>query len=1017
MGVSLTEALMGLGSCSVDFDWDADLYEELEPGRHLQFFDGERHFATVVITSRTPTPEGITITGLAPDWALGLDQEGPLIVDHEFVAGNDKLSDGTFVYGDLFWKLAGGSLWGIVAGGASLSGAPADDDALVPDDRFDVDPGQQFRATVETTRSSGALGRLRLRAIYDGRFTPSNLLPSLDEWTSGADVEVVVDPDDPAALAISVGPNEQPQILENPSFEDGPLSGWLVLANSGRPARSIIDNDPANAYDGDWVLKLNTWRRRAMENGDFETGDFTGWTQNPGAGEWTINATNREGNWAAQLDVAIAAGPSAMAAIIPLEEPTVPPRVALEDHHLIAVTTGEKWRVEGYAMRDPASPPDNEVWAELQFYNEADVARLSPSVVQSQHVGNNDPAGAWRWTVAEAAVPDPTPAGAFTSMASTIQCAAGTVGLVHFDSYRSERVEGNEEVVLSSARPVLAGEIYEFVVTARSGPDFISGGLFPRVVLSGTGKPDITVELSPISKTDNRWFTTSKDGIKVDDGYDTALVTLTARDIEGDLIYVDPADMFRIQGNVDEVTTTAVAVIPKRTYAFVADVEQGAGLSAGELAVVSRFNGVGRSELVVQSTPLKAGDAGKVLTAEFTPPSGYDSVLVAVRGTDVVGGRFLVRRPTLLDKDTATYVKEATPIEVAGLTVLDTTVPEGARQIRLELVAEAGDGGWGVTSMSLRRTGVTPTTVAFAVETLLTDLETGDPLLLAGQLHGSDVIAFDMRLRNAHNYQALVSVLRGGAATPVREWRVRPDLTVDIGTSEQIFAVASDDTGRPLVFTKDDIVVRSTPRRTEDIANRVTHIKVIGADRTNAAGETVTIAATAVVPGPVLLDAFGNPARRVRVIEDSTITHPSWAQLRADMEAELAADDAQPSALELASWRTKGEFDVGDWLHIFEPIAGLVDDTNEAEADDGSIVFPTSIRALQRTWKMADGQFDLKVRHANGSVFDVPHSSVRWEAKTTATVQVGKIRPTFSIDPQGGPALKQFVRFRSQNAA
>lgn len=1085
MAASLTETLMGLGSCQVDFIYDPDLYDELEPGRHLQFFDGERHFATVVITSRTPTPEGISITGLAPDWALGLDQEGPLIVDHEFVAGNDKLSDGTFAYGDLFWKLAGGSLWTIAVGGASLAAGGTVDDALVPDDKFeDVVPGQQYQATVVVDRASGDLGRLRLRVIYDGRFATPNLLPNgdlvdgSDQWGVATDLAVVEDPDNPGGFMLKAGPSTRPDKVVNGDFGQGPLVGWtLESVNTNRDPVGVIEDDLAayevifdggtQFYEIDWhygidggthLEDLATWvdanlgpswealydpvtgfysvewhsapdggaaaaamqtfvdgwnkvfvfppipRKRAVFNGDFETGDLTGWDDG-GTGLWSADATSRSGGFS--VKVTPAPGQVALQGFVPPENG--PP-----GNHFTECTPGEKWSMNGGIANDISGGPgttDGHAQLEMRFVRGSD-----EDILPSTQVDPSD-AFTWKLPVLDKEIPD-----GVSGICGF--CAADfTIGAYYFDDVTLERVEGNEEIWQSDPMSVAAGEEYTFLVAAQSSTVFLAGGLFPRVKITGPGKPDKIVELQPISKTGGEWFATD-DKVSIDDGYDTAVIYLRARDLFGGGIEVDYVIFLRTKGNFDRLLHDPMLVTPGRTYVFDCAVKSEFATSADEpgvtndsaAALVAVLMSAGRPDIVIEGPAIKptAGEAQRT-NLSITPPSGYDTVRFGVKSIDIWGGSFQFRDFTVRDQDGATLVED-TVIDAAGTFTAPTTVPDGATALRLEAVAEAGDGGWDVTSMQLRRTGVAPTTVAEAVGTLLMDLETGNPLLLAGELHGDDVITFDMRLRNAHNYQALVRVLRGGAASPVREWRVRPDLSVDVGTPEQIFAVASDD-DKPMVFTRNDVVVKKTPRRTDDIANRVTHVKVIGADRTDAAGRTVTISAIAEVPGVVVLDAFGRPARRVRVIEDSTIKHPLHAKLRAEMEAELAADDSQPTTLELSSWRTKGEFDVGDWLHIYEPVAGLEDQANEAMADDGKVAYPASIRALQRTWKMADGSFGLKVRRADGTVFDIPHSSVGWEDKTSATVQVGKIRPTFSIDPQGGPALKQFVRFRSQNAA
>jgi hypothetical protein len=65
---TLEEVHLGWGSGECTFNYDPELLAELTDFRHLVFYRAGKPFGTFVILSKTPSAEGITVSGL---WALG----------------------------------------------------------------------------------------------------------------------------------------------------------------------------------------------------------------------------------------------------------------------------------------------------------------------------------------------------------------------------------------------------------------------------------------------------------------------------------------------------------------------------------------------------------------------------------------------------------------------------------------------------------------------------------------------------------------------------------------------------------------------------------------------------------------------------------------------------------------------------------------------------------------------------------------------------------------------------------
>jgi hypothetical protein len=228
---------MGLGHRSLSLDWDPDLVEAIRPGQSvIQIYRGEVLDDAWVVLVKDPREDGIALDGVGLDWFLGLDTEGPLISDAEYLACNDKLANGGFELGDLYWRLAEETAWRVATtstyvGGTPRSGQwfaslaldpvdedylPLDDDLIDSDEPVRVLSGQQFAALAYAKRFAGSVGRIRLRALLSGRVVHPNVLPGLlAGWTDTSEFPTDCDIDGVTGLA-TIGPTSRTGMATSP---------------------------------------------------------------------------------------------------------------------------------------------------------------------------------------------------------------------------------------------------------------------------------------------------------------------------------------------------------------------------------------------------------------------------------------------------------------------------------------------------------------------------------------------------------------------------------------------------------------------------------------------------------------------------------------------------------------------------------------------------------------------------------------------------------------------------------
>lgn len=456
---------------------------------------------------------------------------------------------------------------------------------------------------------------------------------------------------------------------------------------------------------------------------------------------------------------------------------------------------------------------------------------------------------------------------------------------------------------------------------------------------------------------------------------------------------------------------------PGRRYRLLAPVTSDPGVE-GSLKARVRFSATGRPDVIVESSGMDpTGGEEKLLTFDYEPPSGYTTATVTFVAVDVKGGSFSVRKSgvALVDDDASTKIlaEAISATSTSGwdlLYIAAPVAPVGSERCHVEVVAEADDpsvtDSWLVDDILFIK--IAPLGVAHGediVDDLLHDPDTGDYILLPGTIHPAGLILHDWRIRNLTNRDALAQLSTSALLDDKREWRVKPDATVDWGLPDEIFEDRAD-----LVLVEGDLILKRPPDAASDVTNRPSKVKLIGADRTPVGGQKqiITGEATEALDG---VDLQGNPINRTRIVEDSTVDTKAYADGRADIELANTAGGVDQTQFDLADWKTAGGFDVGDTIYAYVPAAGLVDEANPVDRD-GVTVWPVGRRVVARTRKLGSDGFRLEVRRGDGTVDDVT-DLVDWETETSAQVTFGAPRPDFVLDPQGGAAGRQFRRYRA----
>lgn len=602
---TLEEVHLGLGSGEVTFDYDPELLAELLPYRHLIFYKDAKRLGATVILARTPSRQGITISGYGLGFWLSVDNDGAVIDRREYIAGNDQLSNGGFETLDALgfpelWSISEGSTWAADetdthAGTRAMrvTGDLGKDDVLVSTQPRDLSPGALVRASAWFERLSGAIGRCRLRAVFEGRFDPTDLLPGLGAWVDASDT-----PGDTAVdgSTIRIGPTTQPQYLLNPGFETGDLSGWT--GNTGV--------DPGDGLDK-WLADTSAAGPVYPHSGTYMAVSFV--VVPPGTDE-TIRY--------------------------------------LDNDATVHCTAGEKYVLDGYIIEAANTLGEATIYLAPSVEMGTTTWIGAPSVHGTNWYTAGPVAGQWKQCHLEYTVPDGIVELNVLLFDTIADDGTGLfLGEFGFDDITLTRVAGNiARRRCETDIPVTPERTYKLLAPFHAEDSCTQGTAKFRVVLGGTGRDDQVVESGTVDYQAKGRTLLSMD-ITPPSGYDRIRrIDIVGTDVIGGTFVVEEKPVLVDQDTSTKVVDvkTPAAVAAWTQYALNATAP--AGTQKLHLEVVAEAAATGfvvddvewhRREAITPSATivdqlLRDPDTGDYLVGPGTihslPASGWDWLLI-----------------------------------------------------------------------------------------------------------------------------------------------------------------------------------------------------------------------------------------------------------------------------------------------------------------------------------------------------------------------------------------------------
>lgn len=592
----------------------------------------------------------------------------------------------------------------------------------------------------------------------------------------------------------------------------------------------------------------------------------------------------------------------------------------------------------------------------------------------------------------------------------------------HLDTLKVFRSHGHRRFARQANIAVTPEVPYRFGVWGRVDTALKEGKVWLRVVYQGVDPCDATQESSQhdFKRQDVDVCADAPDYLFVDftppEGVTMIDAEIWCEDVKGGSFYIDDAEVFRTAGVRRTVAQTGKTLIPGRTYNFKGYIRPDEALTRGKAwlrATLKQDPAIDpyyfREPVIVEGSPIEFRDDAfwTEVSLSVSPGTGFDYADIEIVCEDVEGGSFWVDDLSMVDGDKGSLIIETkllptatSPTSVSG----SFTVPQGADTAGYQIAVDGDDGtGWIVDNAYFRR-DCTPV----AATTVVSDAIAGTGLSV-GTLHSAGNIGFDLVFRNFTKRQILDEVSRAGVVQPPREWRVNPDGSVDWGTPEELFEDRTD-----ILLSEGDCWLIQDPDAQRTLEKFATRYKVLGQERRSINGDPYTVTGEATNdPGSYEL-YDGSTFSRDQLIEDGGIDHAAYAEAVAQDTADTGAEEQESYVLGLADWRTLGRFNVGDWVYLWHPTEGIADYDNPVPLE-GRTIYPKKLRVLERELTCGSGPFRCVLRRGPE---DDPDGGldlsefVEWPTMTTATVTVGNPRAEFLLNPLGGSAGSQFMKYR-----
>jgi hypothetical protein len=273
----------------------------------------------------------------------------------------------------------------------------------------------------------------------------------------------------------------------------------------------------------------------------------------------------------------------------------------------------------------------------------------------------------------------------------------------------------------------------------------------------------------------------------------------------------------------------------------------------------------------------------------------------------------------------------------------------------------------------------------------ITELMSGSTAVVVGTLY-----SVAGTYSGTHVWQSRGKAVDYVCSTMGAEWRVNGDATLDAGPIANLFKTTPDcvivrrDAGRDLTLTG----LAGDMQLSRDVEDFTTRVVLLA----EGEGQATSTGSADILSNPYL-DIRGNPVRRTRLIsesETSTGNAPARAQLQ------LNRFTGTRNALRLAAQDIEidGSFEVGDYVFVWDPDAGLYDTANEVTFR-GQRINPIKLRAVEASWPVTEGM-TVAYRHQDGTWIDLTAYFVPETGGTSIGVgELGRSLTNAGTEPVG----------------
>lgn len=216
-------------------------------------------------------------------------------------------------------------------------------------------------------------------------------------------------------------------------------------------------------------------------------------------------------------------------------------------------------------------------------------------------------------------------------------------------------------------------------------------------------------------------------------------------------------------------------------------------------------------------------------------------------------------------------------------------------------------------------------------------------------------------------------------------WRVNANGTLDAGPEANLYVTDPRCVISRKTAGKDTSGMESVPgafgvtRDMEDFSTRLVLL---------AEGEGESIATGSADISPALnpyKDIHGNALKLTRLASESD-TPGTLADTRAELLLSQYETSQNELVVETDNYYIEGSFDVGDYVWVYDPNAGLVDTANEISFR-GERLNPIKLQVTEARWPITEG-YTVAYRAADGAWHDLT-DHVEWDGSHTVYVTVG----------------------------